>query len=372
MEAIRVTEHEVQKKIVRTVDTCFSDLQGDPWLAQRIRNDAKGEKKVKKKLSFSLVLALVLILVTVAVAIAATQLGWIDIFGTHYDIAVPTQAQNVMEAAQPQTFQVGPMTITYKQLLTDKHIAMSTAAAHMTDGSEVLYADDSNFYEAVDAISDTVLKKYNLKQGTTWIEAAKQLNLPLYGVRALVSIAPEYTGGESMEDSLWNEDGSIVYFNMPMISPKNIQNELPMTLYMAVHQYNPVTDEIEINKWVLREEQMLPVLPLLAEKTYQPDVDAKLQGMKLESIYAEQYATGVYLTATLTAPDGMTAEVAREALYSLTVCDDTGNPLPYGINLSTAAYTDDLPSVQLVVMSSIEELPDGLIISDGAVDVSAK
>ncbi|MEG2703019.1 MAG: hypothetical protein RSA65_10400, partial [Clostridia bacterium] len=354
-------------------DACFSDLKGDPWLAQRIINGAdKKEIKVKKKRSLGVVLALVLILATVAVAIAAQQLGWVDLFGTNYNIAVPTAAQEAMEGAQPQTFQVGPMTITYKQLLTDKHIVMSAAEARMTDGSEVLYADDSNFYEAVDGISDTVLKKYNLKHGTTWIDAAKQLQLPLYGIRALVSIAPEYTAGESMEDSLWNEDGSILYFNMPMVSPKTIQDKLPVTLYMAVHQYNPATDAIEINKWVLREDQLLPVLPLLAEKTYQPDGDAKVQGMKLLNIHAEQYATGVYLMASFTAPDGMTAEEARAALFSLAFCDDTGNGLPYGMNLSSAAYTDGLPSVEWVVMSSMEELPDGLIISDSEAEVSAK
>lgn len=358
--------------IAKTLQSNLDNVRLSEQTRAAIRRAAKGEKVTKKKLSFGLVLAIVLVLATIAVAIAATQLGWVDLFGIHYDIPVPKAAQETMEAAQPQTYQVGPMTITYKQLLTDKHIAMSTAEARMTDGSEVLYADDSNFYEAVDCISDTVLKKYNLKHGTTWIEAAKQLNLPLYGIRALVSIAPEYTGGESMEDSLWNEDGSIVYFNMPIILPKNIQNEMPVTLYMAVHQYNPTTDEVEINKWVLRDEQMLPVLPLLAEKAYQPDVNVKLQGMELGNIHAEQYATGTYLTATLTTPDGMTAEEAREALFSLTVCDDTGNPLPYGISLSTVAYTDDLPLVQLVIMSSIDELPDSLIISDGAADVSVQ
>lgn len=216
MEAICVTEHDVREKIVRTVDTCFSDLQGDPWLAQRIRNSAKGEVKVKKKLSFSLVLAIGLMLATVAVAIAATQLGWIDLFSNNYNITVPKEAQEMMEAAEQQTFQVGPMTITYKQLLTDKHIVMSSAEAHMTDGSEVLYAEDSNFYDGVDSLrGDAVLKKYNLKPGTTWIEAAKQLNLPLYGIRALATVALEYVDGESMEDALWNEDGSITYFNIP-------------------------------------------------------------------------------------------------------------------------------------------------------------
>lgn len=64
-------------------------------------------------------------------------------------------------------------------------------------------------------MADAVLKKYNLKPGTTWIEAAKQLNLPLYGIRALATVALEYVDGESMEDAALEEDGSITYFNIP-------------------------------------------------------------------------------------------------------------------------------------------------------------
>lgn len=364
---------QLDKEFVQSaVDACFSDLKGDPWLAQRIMNGAEKEIKVKKKLSFGLVLAIGLVLATVAVAIAATQLGWVDFFGTNYNVTVPTAAQDAMNATQPQVFQVGPMTFTYKQLLTDKRIAMSSAEVHMTDGTEVLYADDSNFYEAVDAISDTVLKKYNLKPGTTWVDAAKQLNLPLYGVRALVEVAPEYDKGEAMESTLWNEDGSIVYFNMPMLNKNALTDELPVTLYMAVHQYDPTTDEVKVNQWTDRKDITLPVAPLLAEKTYLPQGDAELQGMKLVGVHAEQYATGIYLTSTFTASEGMTAEEARDSLYELSVCDGEGNDLPDGINLSGGTFTDDLPTVELEIMTSIEKLPDALIVSDGETEITVK
>lgn len=137
-----MSEQRDKDFVKSAVDACFSDLKGDPWLAQRIMNGTEKEIRVKKKLSFGLVLALVLILVTAAVAFAAQQLGWVDLFGSNYNITVPTAAQEALEATQPQTFQVGPMTFTFKQLLTDKHIAISSAEVHMTDGSEVLYADD--------------------------------------------------------------------------------------------------------------------------------------------------------------------------------------------------------------------------------------
>lgn len=368
-----MTDQRDKKLVQDVVDACFSDLKGDPWLAQRIMNSAEKEIKVKKKLSFGLVLVIGLLLATVAVAIAATQLGWVDYYAKQWGISVPKAAQEAMDDTKPQAFQVGRMTFTYKQLLTDKRIVMSSAEVHTTDGSEVLYADDSNFYEAVDAISDTVLKKYDLKPGTTWIDAAKQLNLPLYGVRALVEVAPEYNGAVAMEDSLWNEDGSIVYFNMPMLAPRTVQNELPVTLYMAVHQYDPATDEVKVNQWTDRKEITLPVAPLLAEKTYLPEGDAELlDGIKLVNVYAERYVTGVYLTSTFTVPDKMTADEARDALYELTFCDGEGNDLPDGLNLSGGTFTDHLPTAELEIMTSIEELPDALIVSDGETEITVK
>jgi hypothetical protein len=371
MEAVCVTEHEVREKIVRTVDTCFSDLHGDPFIAQRIRNGEEGEIIVKKKLSFGLVFAIVLILTTVAVAIAATQLGWVDYFGAMQGITVPKTAQEALNATAPLKFQVGPMTFTFNQLLTDKRIVMSSAKVHTTDGSEVLYADDTNVYEAVDAISSTVLERYNLDSGLSWLDAAKQLNLPLYGVRALAEIGEEYGEGSAMEDAMWNEDGSIVYFNMPMLTPKSVKDELPVTLYMSVTQFDPSTGDT-IGKWQTRENITLPVAPLLAEKTYLPEGDAELDGMKLSSVYAEQYVTGIYLTSTFTVKEGTTADSAMSALYNLTLCDGEGNTLPAGLNMSGSALTDELPTVKLETMTSAETLPDSMIVTDGTVKISVK
>lgn len=175
-----------------------------------------------------------------------------------------------------------------------------------------------------------------------------------------------------MESTLWNEDGSIVYFNMPMLNKNALTDELPVTLYMAVHQYDPTTDEVKVNQWTDRKDITLPVAPLLAEKTYLPQGDAELQGMKLVGVHAEQYATGIYLTSTFTASEGMTAEEARDSLYELSVCDGEGNDLPDGINLSGGTFTDDLPTVELEIMTSIEKLPDALIVSDGETEITVK
>lgn len=160
------------------------------------------EKPVKRVSYRAALIAAVILLAAMAVAYAAIRLGWIEYFSQQYGIAVPRAAQEALEASQPKTCQVGPMTFTYQQLLTDRRIVLSSAAVSLTDGGEALYADDTNVYESISAISDTVASRYSLTDHSmTWLEAAQELELPLYVVRALVELPPESDLGSSMEDA---------------------------------------------------------------------------------------------------------------------------------------------------------------------------
>lgn len=317
----------------------------------------KEEKPVKRVSFRAALIAAIILIVAMAVAYAAVRLGWIDYYDQQYGIAVPRAAQEALTASQPKTYQVGPMTFTYQQMLTDKRIVLSSAAIRLTDGGEALYANDTNIYDSVSAITDTVANLYSLSDyQETWLEAAQELDLPLYGVRALVELPPENNLG-SMEDALWNEDGTIVYFNMPMLAPGSVDGSLNATLYMAVTQFDPATGEA-LEKWETREEVTLPVTPLLEEKTYLPQKVITFDGLTLESVRGERYATGVYFCATFSAPKGMTREEAMDVLHTLGICDADGAPLPMGLSLSIWPDAEALPAVTLEVPASLEALPD--------------
>jgi hypothetical protein len=81
------------KRIRHAVDTRLSGLQGDPWMAQRVLANAKGEVKVKKKLSVAFILIMVFILVAVG-ALAAVLLSMRDIVE---EKAVPMATQDDSE-----------------------------------------------------------------------------------------------------------------------------------------------------------------------------------------------------------------------------------------------------------------------------------
>ena len=261
------------------------------------------EKPVKRVSYRAALIAAVILLAAMAVAYAAVRLGWIEYFSQLYGIAVPRAAQEALEASQPKACQVGPMTFTYQQLLTDRRIVLSSAAVSLTDGGEALYADDTNVYESISAISDTVASRYSLTDHSmTWLEAAQELELPLYGVRALVELPPESDLGSSMEDALWNEDGTIVYFNMPMLAPGSAAGDVNATLYMAVTQFDPATGEA-LEKWPL--DLMRSVVPEIVDIICRIDQKLKLEHPNLFivkdntahmanlSIYVGSYINGV-------------------------------------------------------------------------------
>lgn len=373
--------------------------------------DSQPERPVKRlSLRTALIAAVILLAFAAAAFAAARLLGWTDYYAQRMGVDVPDAARQALEETEPVAFELGPMTFTFSQLMSDGHIALSGATVAVTDGSEALLADDSNFYEAVDSLTDTVRERYDLSSGIPWTEAAMETGLPLYGVRALIEPEEAYFTGESMEDALWNEDGSLSYFNLCLLKPEAIEDELPLNLYLSVIHFDPESGE-EIERWTQRMPYTLSVLPLLEERTYQPEGDAALGGFALQNVRAERYATGVYFTAFFTAPDGMTKQEAREALYAMYITYDedagaaggepahsgdaaaneagesaqagevgadgsnegiAGMPLPMGMSLSGGSNVDTLPDVSLEVMASLEALPESLVLSDGFAIVTAR
>lgn len=72
-----MTLHEEQEKVQSAMHAALSGLQEDPWLTQRILENAKGEEPVVKRVSATMLLAFALIVVAVTGALAAA-LGLFD------------------------------------------------------------------------------------------------------------------------------------------------------------------------------------------------------------------------------------------------------------------------------------------------------
>ncbi len=327
------------------------------------------EPKMKRITMRSVLIAALILIAMTAVALAAGELlGWTDFLTQDYSITVPKAAQDALEETQTQTFEVGPLSFSVRQRICDGHIAVAATGTRATDGSQALYVPSIDIQEA---IGTTIGERLGLAPETTWPEAAQALNLPLYSVRSLIEVDDPYFHGEAMEDAIWNEDGSLVYLNMPLLnSDAEFGDTLPVTFYLNAASINPDTGDVQ-EQWTQREAGEIPVNGLVAERTYLPAGEAAVDGFTLKSVFAEQYVTGVYLTAAFTADEAKTEDDAY-LLYEIRFLDAHGTALPRGMNLSAFCDTDEFPEVILSAMISADSLPDSLLLAYGDTMIEVK
>ncbi len=300
-------------------------------------------------------LAAAVLLALCSAAYAAVHLGWYQYFAERWGVQIPQAAEKEMKA--DWVWQVGPATVTCQQLITDGHIAMSSARVRLTDETSALLAYDTGIEETMD---DASAERYGLEPGFTWRTAARQMNLSLYAARVLLEPDGEYDGGVSMEDAMWDESGAVVSFHMSLLKRNQAEKTLPCILYMWVCRFDPQTGK-PLEEWERSERVELPLTPLLAEKEYHPQESAALGPYTVQRVYAKLYATGAYVTLEVTDHSRQNAG----NLDAIQCYDEDGKTLPMGMNLSSEWNTDNRPTVTLEWMYSLNELPARLMLTDG-------
>ncbi len=113
-----MTEKDVQKRIVHAVDTCFSKLQGNPHLAQHVRNSATLNKHMPKRISLKVVLTTLMVLLALGgIALAMNESLTASLFGAFFG---DTQKQELLEgdiALIQQSKQVGEVVYTIEDAI---------------------------------------------------------------------------------------------------------------------------------------------------------------------------------------------------------------------------------------------------------------
>ena len=335
-------------------------------LMQAAHSVQEAEKPVHRApFRTALIAALVLALLAVG-AFAAQQLGWVRFLNEGYNVTVPQAAQELLSAAEPQCYEVGPATFSFTELLADPHTAFSSASVQLTDGSAALFAMDP--WETVADRIPAFAAKHQLFEDATWLDAAKQLDLPLYMPRALLDISAPYATGNAMEDVLQEDAGRLIYLNMVELVPDAVEAALPAPLYLSLSRIDPETGD-EVESWTVQEELTLSVTPRMAEKEYHPQGNAMLGELTITNVHAELYVTGAYVTIRGSFPENFHSEdmealdTASDLLYTLHCYDASGALIQDGMNLSGTVQLEQLPQCSLTFMLSMDALPDTLLLS---------
>lgn len=355
-----------------SIDRQLSGLKPDPWLAQHIMASAKEEEPVKKFTVSTALIVVLIVIATLTTALAASVLlGWTDF----YSFEIPKTAQEILNATEPKDYQVGPITFTVNELLTDGHIALCSATSHVTDGSSAVLSEE--VYDAVGANGDNgeaLAQKWNLSPDTRWIDAAHIMNLPFYRVSISVNVPEECHDGEDMGDAMWDEKGNCVSYYMAALNSLQVGETLPIKLHFQVWQYDPqsiepqsifedVVDEAkEMSYWEDTFEITLTVPAPIAEKTYIPEQPYDFEnGLTLNSVTAQQTVAGAYVVGQFTLRDGFNFNDAYSG--ELDFLDATGEEIPWGMAESGIIEYDQLPKVEWGAMLNLEVLPEEMVVS---------
>lgn len=355
-----------------SIDRQLSGLKPDPWLAQHIMASAKEEEPVKKFAVSTALIVVLIVIATLTTALAASVLlGWTDF----YSFEIPKTAQEILNATEPKDYQVGPITFTVNELLTDGHIALCSATSHVTDGSSAVLSEE--VYDAVGANGDNgeaLAQKWNLSPDTRWIDAAHIMNLPFYRISISVNVPEECHDGEDMGDAMWDEKGNCVSYYMAALNSLQVGETLPIKLHFQVWQYDPqsiepqsifedVVDKAkEMSYWEDTFEITLTVPAPIAEKTYMPEQPYDFEnGLTLNSVTAQQTVAGAYVVGQFTLRDGFNFNDAYSG--ELDFLDATGEEIPWGMAESGIIEYDQLPKVEWGAMLNLEVLPEEMVVS---------
>ncbi len=322
----------------------------------------KEEEPVKRATIRTVCIAVCVIAATMAVAMAAGQIfGWNDFFKKDYGADIPKTAQEIMASCEPVTWQEGDVIFTVRERYGDPKLAMISVEARLADGVKgILAADD--FTEAIGAYGENsaaVAKRLSVEPSVTWMDAAKELNQPLYSVCVMLEIPSELWGGEEYGDPMFNEDGSLTYFYLQPLNGQITDEEMKAQVYLRTKLVNLEDAEDDTN---VTEEYVN--LPIHMEKTIAmadyivPEGTKVLDAFRIDGIQAELLPSGLHFTTSLTALESATQELAYD-MMSVNIVKENGEDYPTGITLSSGfSNLDTWPQILYTQMISVDQIPE--------------
>ncbi len=333
-------------------------------LLVRTARSVKEEEKTKsRKYRLSpVLLAALIVFATMSVGLAVSEsVGWSDFFGRFYHGSVPSPMQQALNNVEHTAYELGPITFTVDEALCDGMTGIVSISARMTDGSAALLASTEDYGMPISSsYLDTELARLGLAEGTTWLEAARQKNLPLYAVHAVPQ--PGQYSDDQYEDYLHDAEGAFVDFSGFTVNPEALGDAVSLELFLSVSAIDPETGEMT-RQWQDRPEYTIPVnRSILAEKTYVPEETLATGGFRLENVRMELRITGAYVYTTFTASDAVDHENEAwvEDCYQVEIVGADGEHFSTGVSMSGACDDSAWPVVVLSDTIMIDALPDAI------------
>ncbi len=137
-----MTLREEQERVQKAVNNSLAHVREDPWLAQRVLANAKGEQPVKRKISLTLVLSVVLGIALMGTAYALVSSQVAAFFGQHWNRELGTWLESGKVAQIGETVELNGVMFTLDEVVYKDRGIYGVGTARVKDAKDVLVPMD--------------------------------------------------------------------------------------------------------------------------------------------------------------------------------------------------------------------------------------
>lgn len=285
-----MTLREEQERVRKAVESSLAHVREDPWLAQRVLANVKGEEPVKRKISLALVLSVVLGLAVLGTAYALSSSLVAEFFGQHWGYDYGEWLQGGKMARIGETVSLGGIEFTLDEVVYRDRGIYGIGTARVKDAKDVLLPMDLADGWELEEVKQTEEAQTLLRQAQS--AGGRLLSIDCWPQRIGVDNGSMMNTGDVGAYNLRNEDGSITFSfetgGYALEDGTTYQLELSIDVDAWTEAGMVKDDPVEPHNWTVSFEPVIVSETAEAEKPIEVPADAIQQG-GYEILVSEAY-----------------------------------------------------------------------------------
>ena len=137
-----MTLHEEQQRVQKSVSHSLAYMREDPWLAQRVLANVKGEEPVKKRISTVFILSVILALALIGTAYALSSSLVAEFFGLHWNRELGESLQEGKIAQVGESVTIGDVVFTLDEIVYRERTLYGVGTARPVRENDVIVPMD--------------------------------------------------------------------------------------------------------------------------------------------------------------------------------------------------------------------------------------
>ena len=291
-----MTLREEQERVQKAVQNSLAHVREDPWLAQRVLANAKGEQPVKRKISLTLVLSIVLGIALMGTAYALVSSQVAAFFGQHWNRELGTWLESGKVAQIGETVELNGVMFTLDEVVYKDRGVYGVGTARVKDEKDVLIPMDIADAWDIEEVAQGEEAQALVQQARS--NGGRLLSIDCWPGKIGVDGGSMVNAGDAGAYNIRNADGSIT-FSFETSGGYALEDGTTYRLELSIHVDEWMADGMVKNdaaasrSWTVEFEPVVMKETPAAENAKEiPAADMQLTGYDL--VVPEAYRqTGV-------------------------------------------------------------------------------